>query len=57
MSMNFLCASVHRILLPTGGHDERKAMGQPGVRHRGWHCVDVVDLRAIGDRLLMRQEK
>ena len=21
---------------------------QPGVHHKGWHCVDVVDLRADG---------
>lgn len=21
---------------------------QPGVPHKGWHCVDVVDLRADG---------
>ena len=23
---------------------------QPGVPHKGWHCVDVVDLRANGER-------
>jgi hypothetical protein len=23
--------------------------GQPGVPHKGWHCVDVVDLRADGE--------
>lgn len=23
--------------------------GQPGVSHKGWHCVDVVDLRAGGE--------
>ena len=22
---------------------------QPGVPHKGWHCVDVVDLRADGE--------
>jgi len=22
--------------------------GQPGVPHKGWHCLDVVDLRADG---------
>lgn len=21
---------------------------QPGVHHEGWHCMDVVDLRADG---------
>ena len=23
--------------------------GQPGVPHKGWHSVDVVDLRAEGE--------
>lgn len=24
---------------------------QPGLPHKGWHCVDVVDLRADGKDL------
>jgi hypothetical protein len=28
---------------------EWKSMDQPGVPHKGWHCVDVVDLRADGE--------
>ena len=24
---------------------------QPGVPHKGWHCVDVVDLRVDGEFL------
>ena len=26
-----------------------KRWDQPGVPHKGWHCVDVVDLRADGE--------